>query len=100
MATILDEWHPGDLLIAALRACGIVLLIGGIVLILLGLLGGCPDLLNETRFHLDLRDQGVVYASPGRRFARPAGRSAACWGGGEEAPRRTAPVVQSRLLRS
>jgi hypothetical protein len=29
MATILDEWHPGDLLIAALRACGIVLLIGG-----------------------------------------------------------------------
>jgi hypothetical protein len=29
MANILDEWHPGDLLIAALRACGIVLLIGG-----------------------------------------------------------------------
>ena len=44
MATILDEWHPGDLLIAALRACGVVLLIGGVLLILLlGLLGGSPD---------------------------------------------------------
>ena len=60
MATVLDEWHPGDLLIAALRACGIVLLIGGIVLILLGLLGGSPDRLN-----LDLIDQGVVYALAG-----------------------------------
>jgi hypothetical protein len=29
MATILDERRPGDLLIAALRACGIVLLIWG-----------------------------------------------------------------------
>jgi hypothetical protein len=36
MATILDEWHPGDLLIAALRACGSVLLVGGVVLLLLG----------------------------------------------------------------
>jgi hypothetical protein len=62
MATILDEWHPGDLLIAALRACGIVSLIGGIVLILLGLLGGSPDRLYETRFNLDLIGQGVVYA--------------------------------------
>jgi hypothetical protein len=35
MANILDEWHPG-----ALRACGFVLLVGGIVLLLLGLLGG------------------------------------------------------------
>jgi hypothetical protein len=65
MATILDEWHPGDLLIAALHACGIVLLIGGIVLILLGLLGGSPDRLYETRFNLDLIDQGVVYALAG-----------------------------------
>jgi hypothetical protein len=33
MATILDEWPLGDLLIAVLRVCGIVVLIGGIVLI-------------------------------------------------------------------
>jgi hypothetical protein len=65
MATILDEWHPGDLVIAALRACDIVLLIGGIVLILLGLLGGSPDRLYETRFNLDLIDQGLVYALTG-----------------------------------
>jgi hypothetical protein len=62
MATILDEWRPGDLLIAALRACGVVLLIGGVVLILLGLLGGSLDRLYETRFNLDLIDQGVAYA--------------------------------------
>ena len=62
MATVLDEWHPGDLLIAALRACGIVLLIGGIVLILLGLLGGSPQPLDETRFNFGLIDQGVEYA--------------------------------------
>jgi hypothetical protein len=62
MATILDEWRPGDLLIAALRACGVVLLIGGVVLILLGLLGGSPDRLYETRFNLGLIDQGVAYA--------------------------------------
>jgi hypothetical protein len=44
MATILDECHPVDLLIAALRACGIVLLIGGVALVLLGVLGGSPEL--------------------------------------------------------
>ena len=65
MATILDEWRPGDLLIAALRACVVVLLIGGVVLILLGLLGGSPDRLYETRFNLDLIDQGVAYALVG-----------------------------------
>jgi hypothetical protein len=59
MATILDEWRPGDLLIAALRA-GVVLPIGGVVLILLGLLGGSPDRLYETRFNLDLIDQGAI----------------------------------------
>jgi hypothetical protein len=58
----LDEWRPGDLLIAALRACGVVLLIGGVLLILLGLLGGSPDRLYETRFNLDLIEQGVAYA--------------------------------------
>jgi hypothetical protein len=62
MATILDEWRPGDLLIAALRACGVVLLIGGVLLILLGLLSGSPDPFYETRFNLDLIDQGVAYA--------------------------------------
>ena len=65
MATILDEWRPGDLLIAALRACGIVLLIWGVVLILLGLLGGSPDRLYETRFNLNLIDQGVESAFAG-----------------------------------
>jgi Tfp pilus assembly protein PilX len=65
MATILDEWRPGDLLIAALRACGFVLLIGGIVLIVLGLLGGSPDRLDETRFNLGLIDQGALYALVG-----------------------------------
>ena len=62
MATILDEWRPGDLLIAALRAGSVVLLIGGVVLILLGLLGGSPDRLYETRLNLDLIEQGVAYA--------------------------------------
>ena len=65
MATILDEWRPGDLLIAALRAGSVVLLIGGVVLILLGLLGGSPDRLYETRFNLELIDQGVAYALVG-----------------------------------
>jgi hypothetical protein len=65
MATILDEWHPGDLVIAALRACGFVLLIGGVVLILVGLLGGSPDRLDETWFNLGLIDQGVIYALVG-----------------------------------
>jgi hypothetical protein len=58
-AAILDEWCPGALLMTALRACGIVLLAGGVLLILLGLLGGAPDHLYETRFNLDLIDQGV-----------------------------------------
>ena len=65
MATILDEWHPADLLIAALRACGIVLLIGGVVLVVLGLLGGSPEPLDETRFNLGLINQGTVYALVG-----------------------------------
>jgi hypothetical protein len=44
-----------------------------VVLILLGLLGGSPDRLYETRFNLDLIDQGVAYALLGWRFARPVG---------------------------
>jgi hypothetical protein len=62
MATILDEWRPGDLLIAALRACGIVLFIGGVLLVLLGLLGGSPDRLYVTRFNFDLIHQGIASA--------------------------------------
>jgi hypothetical protein len=67
MATILDEWHPGDLLIEALRFCGFVALIGG-VLLLLGLLGGSPDRLYETRFNLGLIERAPNALSPGRRF--------------------------------
>ena len=58
----LDEWHPGDLLIEVLRFCGLVALAGGVLLALLGLLGGAPDRLYETRFNLDLIDRGVAYA--------------------------------------
>ena len=64
MAAILDEWRPGDLLIAALRVCGVVLLIGGIVLLLIGLLGGSPKPLGQP-FNLDLIKQGVGYALAG-----------------------------------
>jgi hypothetical protein len=48
-----------------------VLLIGGVFLIVLGHLGGSPDRLYETRFNLDLIDQGVVYAFVGAAL-RPA----------------------------
>jgi hypothetical protein len=41
------------------------LLIGGVLLILLGLLGGSPDRLYETRFNFDLIDQAVAYALVG-----------------------------------
>ena len=58
----LDDWRPGDLLIEALRFFGLVALIGGVLLLLLGLLGGSPDRLYETRFNLDLIDQGAVFA--------------------------------------
>ena len=37
----------------------------GVVLILLGLLGGSPDRLYETRFNFDLIDEGVGYALGG-----------------------------------
>jgi hypothetical protein len=57
MATILDEWRAGDLLIDLLRFCGIVALVGGILLILLAVLGGSPEL-YRTRFDLDLTELG------------------------------------------
>jgi drug/metabolite transporter (DMT)-like permease len=65
MATILDEWRPGDLLIEALRVCGGVLLIGGLLVLLLGVLGGSPEPLDESFDELGLIDQGVIYALVG-----------------------------------
>ena len=56
MATILDEWRPGDLLIAALRVCGVLLLIG--------VLGGSPKPLDQP-VNFDLIKQGVGYALAG-----------------------------------
>jgi hypothetical protein len=64
MATILDEWRPVDLLIDVLRFCGIVALIGGILLFLLAVLGGSPEL-YRTRFDLDLTEQGGLIAIAG-----------------------------------
>ena len=57
----LDEWRPGDLLIEALRFCGLVALIGGVLLVLLGVLSGSPEP-HETRFNFDLIQQGFEYA--------------------------------------
>ena len=65
MATILDAWRPSDLLIEALRVIGSALLVGGIVLLLLGLLGGSPEPLDETRFNVGLIDRGVECAVAG-----------------------------------
>jgi hypothetical protein len=65
MGNIFDEWRPGALLIEALRFCGVVLFIGGIVFLFLGALGGSPDRLYETRFNFDLIDQSVGYALAG-----------------------------------
>jgi hypothetical protein len=65
MATILDARHPGDLLIEALRFCGVVALIGGVLLALLGVLGGSPDRLYETGFNFDIIDQAALYALVG-----------------------------------
>ena len=61
----LDEWRPGDLLIETLRFCGLVALIGGVLLFLIGLLGGSPDRLYETRFNLGLTERGVECALAG-----------------------------------
>jgi hypothetical protein len=47
MATILNEWRPGDLPIDILRFCGIVARVGGILLFLLVVLGGSPEHLKE-----------------------------------------------------
>jgi drug/metabolite transporter (DMT)-like permease len=65
MATILDEWRPGDLLIEALRFCGLVALIGGVLLALLGVLGGSPKPLDEPLGNFNLMEQGSAYALAG-----------------------------------
>jgi hypothetical protein len=58
----LDDWHHlGDLLIEVLRFCGLVALAGGVLLALLGVLSGSPEP-HETRFNLDLFEQGFKYA--------------------------------------
>jgi hypothetical protein len=70
--SMIDGHYPrrlasGDLLIealAALRVCGSVLLTGGIVLLLVDLFGGSPEL-HATRFDLDLIKQNVRYALAG-----------------------------------
>jgi hypothetical protein len=62
MATILDEWRPVDFLIAGMTNCGSVALVGGIVLLLLG---GSPEPLDEARFNFGLIEQGVEYALAG-----------------------------------
>jgi hypothetical protein len=73
MANIFDEWRPGDLLIEAVRVCGLVALAGGVLLAFFGLLGGMPEPLGEP---LDpgLIRQGVEYAITG------AALWAASWG--------------------
>ena len=65
MATILDEWRPGDLLIETLRVCGSVALIGGLLGLLLGALGGSPEPLEEPLDNLGLIQQGGKYALAG-----------------------------------
>jgi hypothetical protein len=55
----------GDLLIEALRFSGFVALIGGVLLLLIGLLGGSPDRLYETRFNLSLVERGGECALAG-----------------------------------
>jgi hypothetical protein len=61
----LDEGRPRDLLIEALRFCGLVALIGGVLLLLIGLLGGSPDRLYETRLNLSLIVRGIECALAG-----------------------------------
>jgi hypothetical protein len=61
----LDDWHPGDLLIEVVRFCGLVALAGGVLLALLGILGGSPEPLEEPLNNFSLIDQGVQYALAG-----------------------------------
>jgi hypothetical protein len=65
MATILDEWRPRDLLIDVLRFCGVVGLVGGVLLLLLGVLSGSPEPLDEPLNNIGLIEQGSKYAVAG-----------------------------------
>jgi hypothetical protein len=65
MATILDEWRPGDLLIDVLRFCGVVALVGGVLLLVLGVLSGSPEPLDEPLNDVGLIQQGGLYAVVG-----------------------------------
>jgi hypothetical protein len=64
MATVFDEWRPGDLLIELMRFCGSVALVGGVLLLLVGFLGGSPKPLGEAP-DLGLSEQGGEYALAG-----------------------------------
>ena len=65
MATILDEWRPRDLLIDVLRFCGVVGLVGGVLLALLGVLSGSPEPLEEPFDNVSLIQQGGHYVIAG-----------------------------------
>ena len=65
MATILDEWRPGDLLIDVLRFCGVVALVGGVLLLVLGVLSGSPEPLEEPFDNVSLIQQGGHYVTAG-----------------------------------
>jgi hypothetical protein len=65
MATIPDEWHPGDLLIGALRFCGLVALAGGVLLVVLGILGGSPEPIEQPLGNFGLIERGGAYAIVG-----------------------------------
>jgi hypothetical protein len=58
MAALFDEWRPGDLLIEALRICGVVLLAGGVLLVLLGVLSGSPEPLGAPANNFRLIEPG------------------------------------------
>jgi hypothetical protein len=64
MASLLDEWRPRDLLVEAVRVCGLVALAGGLLLVVFGVLGGSPEPLGEPR-DVGLIEQGVEYAITG-----------------------------------
>ena len=81
MAALFDEWRPCDLLIEALRICGGVLLIGGVVLALLGVLGGSREPLEEPLNDFGLMGVLANTVSSGLCFTREFGRFAGCSGG-------------------
>ena len=59
---ILDRWLPADRLTGGIHGVGSVLLLGGILLIVLGLLGGSPEPLDQPFDDSGLIHVGVVYA--------------------------------------